>query len=466
MTLPGSRLPGILVKFWPAGPWRFGPDNGARDRVEVIGHSDTVYSAVCSAMAHLGSLDAWLAATAQCAAPAVRFSSLFPFQGRTLFAPPPQHLWPPALAQRLRFRSARFAPMALIQDLVQDQPLREERYEVDGVSGCVLNSGGQSPFRETLRRAAAVDRLTGAAVAHQTACIEFNQHCGLWLAVEFASPEAAAAWRKPVEAALRWLGDTGFGGERSRGWGRSDEVEIQGGHFPDLLLPASNSDSCGYWLLSLYSPADADAIDWDRGDYRLTVRQGRVDNGGALKRSLRMIAEGSVVLAGARPQGVAHDVAPAGCGHPVYRAGFALAIALPWKSAEQRPVAPLASTARAAASASEKTQGRAGAVAEDPFAGAVVLGEQASSEVESAPRVHDPFEGAVALDEERALDAAEVAAHVAAEPTADVATEATAHVASEATAHVATQATTHEVAQETTREATAKLENQQGGEGQ
>ena len=338
------KLPGILVKFRPAGPWRFGPDNGARDRAEVVGHSDTVYAAVCSAMLHLGQLDAWLDATARAAEPAVRFSSLFPFHGRTLFAPPPQHLWPPALAQRLRFRSARFAPLALIQDLVLDQPLREERWEVDGQSGCVIHSGGQSPFRETLRSAAAVDRLTGASAAHQTACIEFNQNAGLWLAVEFATAADAATWRGPVQSALRWLGDSGFGGERSRGWGRSEEIEFQSGYFPDLLMPQTGDPSpqqTGYWLLSLYSPADSDTVDWDRGDYRLLVRNGRVDSGGSLKRSLRMIAEGSVVLAGAPPRGMAHDVAPEGFAHPVYRAGSPIAIALPWKAAEDRPLAPL-----------------------------------------------------------------------------------------------------------------------------
>ena len=346
------KLPGILVKFRPAGPWRFGPDNGARDRAEVIGHSDTVYAAVCSAMSHLGGLDRWLDATARAAEPAVRFSSLFPFHGRTLFAPPPQHLWPPALAQRLRFRSARFAPLALIQDLVAEQPLREERWEVDGVSGCVINSGGQSPFRETLRSAAAVDRLTGATAGHHTACIEFNQNSGLWLVVEFASAEAAATWSGPVQAALRWLGDTGLGGERSRGWGRSEEVEFQSGSLPDLLMPPASEQAgrqTGYWMLSLYSPADSDTVDWDRGDYRLQVRNGRVDAGGALKRSLRMIAEGSVVLATSRPRGTAHDVAPAGVAHPVYRAGSPVAIALPWKAAEDRPLAPLAEPAKVAA---------------------------------------------------------------------------------------------------------------------
>jgi CRISPR type III-A-associated RAMP protein Csm4 len=344
------KLPALLVKFRPAGPWRFGPGNGARDRVDVIGHSDSVYAAVCSAMSHLGELEEWLSATARAVEPAVRFSSLFPFQGRTLFAPPPQHLWPPALAQRLRFRSARFAPLALIQDLVAEQAWREERWEVDGVSGCVIHSGGQSPFRETIRSAAAVDRLTGASVAHETACIEFNQNCGLWLVAEFASAEAAAAWRPRVEAALRWLGDAGFGGERSRGWGRSEEVDLQAGYLPDLLMPASGEHPpvTGYWMLSLYSPATGDEVDWDRGDYRLTVRQGRVDRGGALQRSLRMIAEGSVVLALRRPTGAAHDVAPANHAHPVFRAGFPVAIALPWRSAEDRPLAPLAETSRSA----------------------------------------------------------------------------------------------------------------------
>ncbi len=44
----------FAVRFRPVGPWRFGPDSGARDRVDLIYHSDAFYSAVCSAMAQLG----------------------------------------------------------------------------------------------------------------------------------------------------------------------------------------------------------------------------------------------------------------------------------------------------------------------------------------------------------------------------------------------------------------------------
>ena len=42
--------PGCIVKFRPLGPWRFGPDSGARDRVDTIYHSDSLYSAVTGAI--------------------------------------------------------------------------------------------------------------------------------------------------------------------------------------------------------------------------------------------------------------------------------------------------------------------------------------------------------------------------------------------------------------------------------
>ena len=50
---------------------------------------------------------------------------------------------------------------------------------------------------------------------------------------------------------------------------------------------------------------------------------------GDLKKLLNMISEGSVVFSGADPRGTAADVAPDGFPHPVYRAGFAVAIPIP-----------------------------------------------------------------------------------------------------------------------------------------
>jgi hypothetical protein len=53
-----------------------------------------------------------------------------------------------------------------------------------------------------------------------------------------------------------------------------------------------------------------------------------VDASGELKKLVQMLAEGSVIYAADAPRGSAPDVAPEGCAHPVFRAGFALAIPL------------------------------------------------------------------------------------------------------------------------------------------
>ena len=84
-----------------------------------------------------------------------------------------------------------------------------------------------------------------------------------------------------------------------------------------------------FWLLSLFTPAAGDAVDWERGNYHLVTRGGRVDSSGELKKQLPMVAEGSVVYAAAEPRGSAPDVAPDGFAHPVFRAGFAVSIPLP-----------------------------------------------------------------------------------------------------------------------------------------
>ena len=87
-----------------------------------------------------------------------------------------------------------------------------------------------------------------------------------------------------------------------------------------------------HWLLSLFTPAPGDSVDWGRGNYAVLARSGRVDSpagSGELKKEIQMVAEGSVLCAATPPRGSAADVAPDGFAHPVFRAGFALAIPLP-----------------------------------------------------------------------------------------------------------------------------------------
>jgi CRISPR type III-A-associated RAMP protein Csm4 len=232
--------PGLVVKLRPAGPWRIGPDSGARNRVDAIYHSDSLYSAVTSAMSRMGSLSAWLDATARSRTPAVCFSSCFPFLEDIGFVVPPRTLWPPTspalIAARVRWKSARFIPLSVVESILAGQRLNENQWSVDGASACLVPAGKAGPFRTSVRWNAAVDRLSGASERHATACIEFREGCGLWTVAGFRDDQARDEWQEPVKAAFRLLADTGFGGERSRGWGRAETPEFVEGTLPGLII--------------------------------------------------------------------------------------------------------------------------------------------------------------------------------------------------------------------------------------
>ena len=439
--------PGLVVKLRPAGPWRIGSDTGARNRVDTVYHSDSLYSAVCSAMARVGTLEEWLDATARAAEPAVCFSSCFPYVEETLCVVPPRTVWPPAsagISARVRWKSARFVPLEIVRGILAGRKIDEFLWSLDGPSECVTPAGRPGPFRTSVRWSAAVDRLTGATERHSTACIEFRTGCGLWLIASFRDQAARDRWQGPVKAALLLLADSGFGGERSRGWGRSEAPEFVEGDLPDMILPPPEAPQAtglmeeaildrlvaelvggeaavggeekeeeatggspadlgvcptdlavsptdagaevkseaaamaqasaeivagvavleaeeeavetqvefepvepepepamalsvagapqSHWLLSLYTPAAGDTVDWRRGSYTVLTRGGRVESAagsGELKKQVQMIAEGSVLTAATEPRGTVAEVGPDGFPHPVYRAGFALAIPLP-----------------------------------------------------------------------------------------------------------------------------------------
>ena len=196
----GVMNPGLVVKLRPSGPWRIGPDSGARNRVDVIYHSDSLYSAVTAAMHRLGWLEEWLDATARTAAPAVSFSSCFPYLGDTVFVVPPRTVWPPsspsARSARVRWKSARFVPLTVVQSILSGQRLDENHWSVDGPSDCLVPAGKPGPFRTAVRSSAGVDRLTGASERHSTACIEFRPGCGLWTVVSFADEAARERGRR------------------------------------------------------------------------------------------------------------------------------------------------------------------------------------------------------------------------------------------------------------------------------
>jgi CRISPR type III-A-associated RAMP protein Csm4 len=339
----------LLVRLRPTTPWRFGSDAGPAEPGDGLYHSDSLYGALCAAFGHLGQLDEWLEATARAAEPAVRLSSCFPWQHDTLFVPPPRNLWPqaqstPPLSSKVRWKSARYVPVSVVQSLLRQETLSDDGWIVDGESGCLLPIRGGSatgPFRYLRRFSAPVDRITGVSGEPSiTAVAQFSQSSGLWFAASFASDDAEETWSPRLEAALRLLADSGFGGLRSRGFGRCAAPEFRKDRLASLILPESvpGSDASphGWWLLSLFTPAETDQIDWTDGDYRFVTRGGRVESPaawGRAKKELKMVTEGSVLIAPSAPRGAASDVAPDGFPHPVYRAGYALAVPISWRAA-------------------------------------------------------------------------------------------------------------------------------------
>lgn len=307
----------LEIRLRPTSPWRAGHRAGDRERVDAVYHSDALYSAVTHAMASLGWLEEWLDATARRELGSfIRFSSLFPFVGGVRLIPPPRTTWPPATVGKLYAKGATLVPLEVALHGLKD----ETKWAVDGPTECLLPTGAAAPFTLSMRSGAAVDRLTGHTEPHHTACLEFAAGAGWWGLIDVEDD-----WEARVKSAFRLLADSGFGGERSLGWGRAAEPE-----FADAsgLFPAGTSATL--WLLSLYSPHAEDSVDWSGGAYSAIARGGWTDSraGAVRKKHVRMIEEGSV-LAAASLKGRAVDVAPDGFAHPAYRAGFALAVSLP-----------------------------------------------------------------------------------------------------------------------------------------
>ena len=308
----------LEVKLRPLGPWRTGHAAGDRERVDPVYHSDAVFSAITLSMQSLGWLPEWLAATAAATGEsAVRFSSWFPYIGKTRLVPPPRTMWPPAGAGKLYLEAAGLAPL----ELIGARSVDETKWTVDAVSECVVPAGSAPPFSLLVRSGAAVDRFSGSNEAHHIAGLEFAPNAGWWGLIQILDE----SWTDRVKSAFRLAADSGFGGKRSQGWGRTETPQ-----FSDAasLFPAG--DPARWWLLSLYSPDTADAVDWTAGDYATTTRGGWTAGAGgaSAKKHVRMVSEGSVLVA-KKLCGRSVDVAPEGYPHPVYRCGFALAVSLP-----------------------------------------------------------------------------------------------------------------------------------------
>ena len=103
------------------------------------------------------------------------------------------------------------------------------------MSASVGSKRGAVPI--AVRSNAALDRLNVGACEALHRLHRVLAGCGLWFLIGFASDDARREWADPVKAALRLFCDSGFGGERSRGWGRAEMPEFIEGDLTCFVVP-------------------------------------------------------------------------------------------------------------------------------------------------------------------------------------------------------------------------------------
>lgn len=191
------------------------------------------------------------------------------------------------------------------------------------------HSGGASRVPRVL-----VDRVTGASTLFHSARLVFRQGSGLHVIFRWHDE----TWRPAVEGALKFLGDTGIGGERAVGHGQFTIGSIED---VDIPVPA---EANGFVTLSPYCPTLseighhlADGVLGPGASWELGIHGGWIGVPGvALRQStVTMVSEGSSLClpVDADPSsaifGQLHDVTPRPrelVPHPIYRYGYAF----PW----------------------------------------------------------------------------------------------------------------------------------------
>jgi len=314
--------------------------------------SDTLFSALCSALRMIDSTDALTEMLARFNAgdPPFLISGGFPYillQGTPIRFYPAPISWqiadgdsPP---QRRR-RKAKWISESIFRRLIEgnnalDEILidvcqalvsaSEERSLLQEYADLGRRFDGQLPLWtvDQVTRVA-IDRITSASNVYRAGSLTFVSGGGIWVGILPLDKE----WcQRIIPVLFEVLGEQGIGGERSSGYGA---YRIRADFEAQYSLPNLHTGD-RFITLSYYSPRI------DTGEervfsadcaYGLDVRRGWMgspDNSRFRRRAVRMITAGSELRAvdGVRFYGQLVDVTPDDFStHPVWRYGFALPV--------------------------------------------------------------------------------------------------------------------------------------------
>ena len=370
----------VCYRLVARSPFHIGERGVGIEESSVVLHSDTLFSAICLTLRELGEdLEGFLACFPRIQAdgkqppvilpaqhaPPFRLSSAFPYAGDVFFFPrpmiPPQGLdeiGDPKLGKTLK--KIDFVSRPIFEALLAGRPIAHFLVEDDAETpgGKCLRRGvlpqkGQvwvTPSEVGLLRQyldartgevrlwsedvvprVTVDRKTNRSQVYAAGRIRFAPGCGLFLLIDYSD----ATWKPRVERALRVLGDSGIGGERSSGHGQF-LLETAEGFSMEENSPNLET---AYVTLSLFWPTEAEvqAKGLAGASYGLVNRHGWMgspDGMNLRRRAVRMITEGSVLRR--KPEGALADVKPLdpspaeNVPHAVWRYGLAMSVGCDW----------------------------------------------------------------------------------------------------------------------------------------
>lgn len=312
--------------------------------------SDTLFSALVVALSripqHREAIDGLGAAFADTIP--LMLSSAFPYVGDTLLLPRPRVELLPAQrgetnvskeAKRVRWVSFKLFQRLLdgIDQADLDTLWHDGRRvqhgavwlapgEVDQF-GPGLDGMSELTFWEYAREPkVTIDRMQNASQIFHMGRVHFRPDAGLWCLAR-----GEAAWLALVDQGLAVLGDNGLGGKRSQGNGQYDLAPFA----PPALFGQVPTEPDGYAvLLSRLSPTpdQIDLLQRPAASYELVSVGGYVgsmDASSLIRKQVRLVAEGSIIGAGAAVPGRLVDVTPAEAPqltHPIYRYGIGFAV--------------------------------------------------------------------------------------------------------------------------------------------
>lgn len=329
-------------------PLHIGLEGIGQESVETAIRSDTLWGALVQQWALLFNLSP----EELCLRPPFRVSSCFPVMDGRLFLPVPLGALDTLLQsqkdsasikdiKKIAYLSVELFERVLHgEELTLDHlleplshwPFADLRDEQDKVQRSAPKAHYQTEQRPRLE----VDRLYGGPVEEKFFyCTDqfFKRNSGVFFLADFQDDPI----RQRFEAALRLLGDTGLGADRSVGRG-TFTFRRQTLSLSDIAQPDR------YCLLSLCHPTRAEVgqglLRHPATAYTLLRRSGHC-GGPQVNRFRRadlwMLAEGSVL--GSLPQGDIPCVLPAGgqVPHPVYRYGLAFTLPMVKKEVPSCP---------------------------------------------------------------------------------------------------------------------------------